>query len=377
MTWSIVARDPATGHIGVAVTTCAFAVGARCPSCGPASARSPRRPLSIPFTGCGVWSCSRRAPAPMTCCACHGFRRGPRRPAGHVMDREGRIAPGRAIPACPGAGIWCAIISRSPATCWRGRGDRGDGARLCGGSAMPFARRMIAALQAAQAAGGDKRGKQSAAILIHDEEEYPLVDIRVDDHAEPLDELARLEAVSRQRYIHYRKCMPSRANPSGIVGRERDRAVDRAIHGRGCGIGFAFGGPWPALIAGRAGRTTAMPPGRRTMRSILKVGAAALMIAASTIVASAQTNLRIGLAEDRTRSTRQRRGPMLAASSSRRSATSSSTSTTSSMSCRSSRSRRRQLPTESRSRSSSGPASSSMTARPSMRRPPSSASSVT
>jgi uncharacterized Ntn-hydrolase superfamily protein len=93
-------------------------------------------------------------------------------------------------------------------------------------STMPFPRRFIAALNAGQAAGGDKRGKQSAAILIHDEEEYPLFDMRVDDHAEPLAELARLEEVSRQRYIHYRTCMPTRANPAGVVGREE---IERKI----------------------------------------------------------------------------------------------------------------------------------------------------
>ena len=58
--------------------------------------------------------------------------------------------------------------------------------------ALPFARRLIAAMRAGEAAGGDKRGKQSAALLIHDGEDYPLYDLRVDDHADPLAELARL-----------------------------------------------------------------------------------------------------------------------------------------------------------------------------------------
>ena len=51
---------------------------------------------------------------------------------------------------------------------------------------LPFARRLIAAMQAGEAAGGDKRGKQSAALLIHDGEDYPLYDLRVDDHARAL-----------------------------------------------------------------------------------------------------------------------------------------------------------------------------------------------
>ena len=47
-------------------------------------------------------------------------------------------------------------------------------------------------MRAGEAAGGDKRGKQSAALLVHDGEDYPLYDLRVDDHADPLGELARL-----------------------------------------------------------------------------------------------------------------------------------------------------------------------------------------
>jgi uncharacterized Ntn-hydrolase superfamily protein len=86
-------------------------------------------------------------------------------------------------------------------------------------AALPFPRRLIAAMLAGEAAGGDKRGKQSAALLIHDGEDYPLCDLRVDDHADPLNELARLEEVARQRWVHFRRQMPSRDRPSGLVDR--------------------------------------------------------------------------------------------------------------------------------------------------------------
>ena len=84
---------------------------------------------------------------------------------------------------------------------------------------LPFPRRLIAALQAGEAAGGDKRGKQSAALVIYGEEEWADLDLRVDDHVDPLTELARLEAVSRERFVHFRQFMPSRANPAGITDR--------------------------------------------------------------------------------------------------------------------------------------------------------------
>ena len=47
---------------------------------------------------------------------------------------------------------------------------------------LPLAERLLKALQAGQDAGGDKRGRQSAAIKVVDKEEYPLVDLRVDEH---------------------------------------------------------------------------------------------------------------------------------------------------------------------------------------------------
>ena len=66
-------------------------------------------------------------------------------------------------------------------------GDRGDGASLPARRAgQPLAERLLAALAAGEAAGGDKRGKQAAALRIHGDEDYPQLDLRVDDHAEPV-----------------------------------------------------------------------------------------------------------------------------------------------------------------------------------------------
>ncbi len=48
------------------------------------------------------------------------------------------------------------------------------------------------ALEAGQAAGGDKRGKVSAALLVVRDEEYPYINLRVDEHAEPVAELRRI-----------------------------------------------------------------------------------------------------------------------------------------------------------------------------------------
>ena len=87
-------------------------------------------------------------------------------------------------------------------------------------AALPFARRLIAAMLAGEAAGGDKRGKQSAALVIYGSEDYADLDLRVDDHAEPLLELERLEKVSREHWVHFRRFLPSRADPVGVTDRD-------------------------------------------------------------------------------------------------------------------------------------------------------------
>ena len=99
--------------------------------------------------------------------------------------------------------------------------------------ALPFPQRLIAAMRSGEAAGGDKRGKQSAALLIYADEECPALDLRVDDHADPLAELERLEQVSRERWVHFRRFLPTRKNPAGITDRAMiDAGVQAATAGK-------------------------------------------------------------------------------------------------------------------------------------------------
>jgi uncharacterized Ntn-hydrolase superfamily protein len=98
---------------------------------------------------------------------------------------------------------------------------------------LPFAQRLVVAMKAGEAAGGDKRGKQSAALLIHGEEEWSDLDLRVDDHTDPLAELERLEQVSRERWVHFRPFLPTRKNPAGITDRAAiDAGVQAATSGK-------------------------------------------------------------------------------------------------------------------------------------------------
>ena len=74
-------------------------------------------------------------------------------------------------------------------------------------------------MRAGETAGGDKRGKQSAALVICGEEAWPDLDLRIDDHADPLAELERLENVSRERFVHFMGMLPNRNDRVGITDR--------------------------------------------------------------------------------------------------------------------------------------------------------------
>jgi uncharacterized Ntn-hydrolase superfamily protein len=70
--------------------------------------------------------------------------------------------------------------------------------------------RLMRALEAAQAAGGDRRGRQSAGIKVFAAEEYPYCDVRVDDHAEPVAELRRVFEVFKREDLPFLPMMPRR-----------------------------------------------------------------------------------------------------------------------------------------------------------------------
>jgi hypothetical protein len=93
---------------------------------------------------------------------------------------------------------------------------------------LPFAERLIAAMVAGEAAGGDKRGKQAAALRIYTIEEYSWLDLRVDDHPDPLQELRRLYHKSLERSQPFLACLPGRGRPFGITDRTLIEAeIDR------------------------------------------------------------------------------------------------------------------------------------------------------
>jgi uncharacterized Ntn-hydrolase superfamily protein len=89
-----------------------------------------------------------------------------------------------------------------------------------------FLERLLLAMDAGEKAGGDKRGRQAAGIIIHMGQDYPWLDLRVDDHADPLAELRRLVDVSQERFVHFSKGLATKDNFSGVSDRS---PIDKAI----------------------------------------------------------------------------------------------------------------------------------------------------
>lgn len=226
MTWSIVARDPSTGAFGVAVATKFFAVGALTPHAdGGVGALATQALVNPSYGPRGLRLLREGLPAPSVVEALTAADPGAAYRQVHVQDAQGRVAVHTGS-ACVG---WCGHLVGDGFSV---AGNMLHGARVIAdtatayarGHGAPFARRLIQALQAGEAVGGDKRGKQSAALLIHTTETHPALSLRVDDHADPLAELARLEAVSRERFVHFATCLPTRADPRGLTDRSQIEA---------------------------------------------------------------------------------------------------------------------------------------------------------
>jgi uncharacterized Ntn-hydrolase superfamily protein len=221
MTWSIIARD-ASGAFGVAIATRFFAVGALCPHAESGVGALSTQALVNPYYGKhGLDLLRAGVPAPEVVMNLIAPDEGRDHRQLHVIDAEGRIGQHTGAKCVD----WCGAIA--------GDGFSVAGNMLAGEDVIretakafeetrkPFAERLIAALVAGEAAGGDKRGKQSAALLIYSGEQYPELSLRVDDHKEPLRELRRLYRKAHERFVPYLKCAPSKTRPWGIT----DRAV--------------------------------------------------------------------------------------------------------------------------------------------------------
>ncbi|MEA5475643.1 DUF1028 domain-containing protein [Synechococcus sp. CCY9201] len=220
MTYSIVAWDPSTGMTGVAVATKHLAVGSLVPHAragvGAVATQSSTNPLLGPW-GLDRLTLLRGTPQPVSV-------------AQTVLDSLMQDDPGRdhrqvhLVDADGRAAAWTGAHCGGWAGHHTGEGYSVAGNFLTGpepvqamaaayeaalAADLPFSERLMRALEAGEAAGGDHRGRQSAALYVMHQELYPLHDFRVDHHPDPLVALREILAETTQPYYtSFRDTLP-------------------------------------------------------------------------------------------------------------------------------------------------------------------------
>ncbi|MBN1401818.1 MAG: DUF1028 domain-containing protein [Anaerolineae bacterium] len=230
-TYSIVARDPGTGQFGVAVQTHQMCVGRVVPWMRPGvGALATQASTNVSFGPVGLALLAEDVSAPRVIEALVASDPEAHRRQVAVVDRQGQAAawtgPG-CIPEAAhqiGAGysVQANMMDRPtvvPAMAEAYERAEGD-----------LAERMLAALMAAQDQGGDIRGMQSAALkVVPGELSKPSwasdYDLRVDEHAQPVIELARLVRLRRAQHI-------DRAGQTALSAGQREEALTRFSQAR-------------------------------------------------------------------------------------------------------------------------------------------------
>jgi uncharacterized Ntn-hydrolase superfamily protein len=236
MTWSLIFRERDSGRIGIAVATKSFAVGSRVPHIAPQKGAVCTQAMTNPLYGPDGLALIRNGIGAQDVVRLLTARdEGRNHRQLHVLGPDGRFA-GYTGPECvPWCGHWTGDDFSVAGNMLAGPQVVSETVRvLRERTDLSLPRRLITAMRAGDAAGGDKRGKQSAALLIYGAEDYAELDLRADDHVEPLLELVRLESVSRERWTHARPYMATRQNPAGVfdsvvidAGIERSLAAER------------------------------------------------------------------------------------------------------------------------------------------------------
>jgi uncharacterized Ntn-hydrolase superfamily protein len=220
MTWSIIARD-ASGAFGVAIATRFFAVGALCPHAASGAGALSTQALVNPHYGReGIELLRAGVPAAEAVKVLIAPDEGRDHRQLHLIDTAGRVGQHTGSKCVEWAGAIAGVGFSVAGNMLANERVVSETARAYQASNAPFAERLIAALEAGEAAGGDKRGRQSAALLVCSTESYADLDLRVDDHADPLTELRRLYDKAHERFVPYLQCSPSKARPWGIHDRE-------------------------------------------------------------------------------------------------------------------------------------------------------------
>ncbi len=214
-TFSIAARCPRTGMLGVAVSTAVPGVGGICPFVEEGVGAIATQSWVNPYLGIDGLKLLRQGLS-----------------AQEALDRLIADDPGRDVRQLGIVDAQGRSAAHTGKDCvdWAGHltgeGWSVQGNMLVGAATvermaeaaratepLDLAERLMIVLEAGQAAGGDKRGKQSAAMKVFHEEQFPWLDLRVDEHRNPVAELRRVFEVAKQQVVPFVKGMPSRTDP--------------------------------------------------------------------------------------------------------------------------------------------------------------------
>ncbi len=213
-TFSIVARCERTGELGVAVATAVPAVGSMCPylvaGVGAASTQSWVNPYLA------VDALSRMSLGESPEAALAAVLAADVESQGRQIGLIGHRGPGVAFTG-PQCTPWCGQFTGADYAI-QGNMLTGEAtlvamrATWLANPADDLAERLMSVLEAGDAAGGDMRGKQSAALKIVSTEAYPALDLRVDDNATPVAELRRVLGIARRQLLPFVQGMPRRSS---------------------------------------------------------------------------------------------------------------------------------------------------------------------
>jgi uncharacterized Ntn-hydrolase superfamily protein len=213
MTFSIVARCPRSGQFGVAAATGVPAVGKLLTHAAPGLGAVATQAKLNPYIGIdGLRDLAEGLDAATVRARRIAADPEPERRQFAVIDRAGLTAAHTGVECLP----WAGSLAGDGFSV---QGNRLEGPQVLAAVAAafrdmaeaPLADRLMAALDAGDRVGGDREPEVSATIYVVDREEYPLWDIRVDDHPDPIAELHRLHGVFRETILREIETMPKRA----------------------------------------------------------------------------------------------------------------------------------------------------------------------
>jgi uncharacterized Ntn-hydrolase superfamily protein len=219
MTFSIVAHCPRTGQLGVAVSTAVPAVGAICPyiraGVGAVSTQSWVNPY-LAIEALALMEGGHPGPAALDAVLSRDEAEDLRQIG--VVDAQGRSATWSGKSCTE----WFGHIV-GPHFAVQGNMLVGEAtvtamaAAFRGSEPLELAERMLLAMEAGQAAGGDKRGRQSAALKVYQREDYALLDLRVDEHPYPVAELRRVYSIAQLQLLPFVAGMPKKGERAGAL----------------------------------------------------------------------------------------------------------------------------------------------------------------